>query len=63
MHRKCKIQCNSTETPKNTEKPMYSLTFQYFRAILCDRRSASDARERDNAYDYFNIKHNEKEST
>lgn len=21
---------------------MYSLTFQYFRAILCDRRSASD---------------------
>lgn len=42
---------------------MYSLTFQYFRAILCDRRSASDARERDNAYDYFNIKHNEKEST
>lgn len=42
---------------------MYSLTFQYFRAILCDRRSASDARGRDNAYDYFNIKHNEKEST
>lgn len=60
MHRKCKIQCNSTG---NTEKPMYSLTFQYFRAILCDRRSASDARGRDNAYDYFNIKHNEKEST
>lgn len=42
---------------------MYSLTFQYFRAILCDRRSASDITGRDNAYNYFNIKHNEKEST
>ena len=42
---------------------MYSLTFQCFRAILWDRHSASDARGRDNAYDYFNIKHNEKEST
>ena len=35
---------------------MYSLTFQYFRAILCDRRSASDVTGRDNAYNYFNIK-------
>lgn len=42
---------------------MYSLTFQYFRAILCDRCSAFDVRGRDNAYNYFNIKHNEKEST
>lgn len=42
---------------------MYSLTFQCFRAILCDRHSASDAAGRDNAYDNFNIKHNEKEST
>ena len=42
---------------------MYSLTFQYFRAILCDRRSESDVTGRDNAYNYFNIKHNEKEST
>ena len=32
---------------------MYSLTFQYFRAILCDRRSASDVTGRDNAYNYF----------
>ena len=37
---------------------MYSLTFQYFRAILCDRRSASDVTGRDNAYNYFNIKQN-----
>ena len=37
---------------------MYSLTFQYFRAILCDRRSASDVTGRDNADNYFNIKQN-----
>lgn len=37
---------------------MYSLTFQYFRAILCDRRSASDVTGHDNAYNYFNIKQN-----
>ena len=41
-----------------TVKLMYSLTFQYFRAILCDRRSASDVTGRDNAYNYFNIKQN-----
>ena len=42
---------------------MYSLTFQCFRAILGDRHQAPDATGCDDAEQYFNIKHNEKEST